>query len=132
MNRISFGILATLFVMMLVPGCSSKPDTGPVAALQEFYGHLNDGDYPEAMQLYDDKSRQVLLDPNTGSKEAFSIWALGETKNGSVDKVRVVKQEAGDKNATLDYEVVYSDGSTAKHTVTLTLESGAWKLSLIS
>jgi hypothetical protein len=99
--------------------------------VEEFYERLNDGDYRRAMALYNAEARQVLDDPDSASTEGFAEWAKLETKNGTVDRVQVMDERADEENATVDFQVVYSDGTRTVHTVKLTLEEGEWKLGLI-
>jgi hypothetical protein len=54
-----------------------------------------------------------------------------ETKNGKVESVRIVQEQAEASSATVEFEVVYRDGTQASRTVTMTLEDGEWKLGLI-
>lgn len=118
--------------LVAASGCASAPDGGPEQAVQGFYTHLNDGNYGAAIGLYSAEALSVLQDPDSASDSAFAAWAKEETKEGSVDRVEVVQQEAtGDDSATVEFRVVYRDGSTAEHTVTVTRESGAWKMGLI-
>jgi len=131
MSRTLHRTLVLPFLGLLLLGCSSSPDDGPAQAVKDFYRHLNNENYRGAMSLYNAEARQVLEDPNTASAEGFAEWARAETKDGEVDEVRVLQEQAEEASATVEYEVVYSDGTRANHTVTLTLEDGGWKLGLI-
>jgi hypothetical protein len=117
---------------LLVVACSSAPEDGPAQAVEQFYGHLNDGDYRRAMALYSAEARAALDDPDSASAEGFADWAKLETKDGKVDRVQVTQEQADEASATVEFSVVYKDGTSASHTVTLTFEDGAWKLGLIS
>jgi hypothetical protein len=131
MSRTLHRTLVPLFIGLLLLGCSSSPDNGPTQAVKDFYRHLNNENYRGAMSLYNAEARQVLEDPNTASAEGFAEWARVETKDGKVDEIRVLQEQADEASATVEYEVVYKDGTRANHTITLTLEDGAWKLGLI-
>jgi hypothetical protein len=131
MSRTLHRTLVLSFLGLLILGCASEPENGPTQAVKDFYRHLNNENYRGAMALYNAEARQVLEDPNTASAEGFAEWARTETKDGDIDEVRVLQEQADEASATVEYEVVYKDGTRAAHTVTLTLEDGAWKLGLI-
>ena len=131
MSRAMHRTFVLLSFVLLLLGCSSSPDNGPAQAVKDFYRHLNNENYRGAMSLYNAEARGVLEDPSTSSAEGFAEWARAETKDGKVDEVRVLQEQADEASATVEYEVVYKDGTRANHTVKLTLEDGAWKLGLI-
>jgi hypothetical protein len=119
---------------LLMSGCaSSEQGAGEAAqAVQDFYEHLNDGDYDAARALYNAEARDVLLDPNTASEDAYSAWAKLETKEGKIDRVEIVgEEEIPEQGTKVQYRVVYSDGSSVERSVPVTLEQGAWKIGLI-
>ena len=132
MSRNLLRTLIPLLLGLLVLGCSSgEQEPGPADAVEAFYEHLNDGDYSQAMALYNTEARKVLEDPDSASAEGFATWAKGETKDGTIDHVEVTDERKADESVTVEYQVRYTDGTRALHTVTLTLEDGAWKLGLI-
>lgn len=113
--------------------CASPPQPpGPEQSVEQFYRHLNDGNYTEAMSLYNAKTLDVLEDPQNTNDGGFAQWAQLETKQGTVDHVRVLNAHVQDTAATVDYEVIYRDGSTKRASVELTQEDGQWKLGLVS
>jgi len=83
------------------------------------------------MTLYDAEAHEFLEDPSTIEDSSFAEWARLETKSGAIDTVRVLAEEISETTANVDFEVVYRDGSTAKHNVRLTREDGQWKLGMI-
>ena len=131
MDRLSYRSLFTILLCALPLACSSAP-TGPEGAIQEFYRHLNEGHYRQAMSLYNSEARGIFEDPETGGDSVFDEWARTETKDGKVDRVQVVQQEASDVHASVEFQIVYTDGTRVSRSVTLTHESGEWKLGLIS
>ncbi len=125
-------LLLALAAGALVGCASSEPVGGAGQAVQEFYRHLNDGQYSVALSLYNAETRGVLEDPNAASDSAFADWAKLETKGGKVDRVDVVQQdETGEATASVQYRVVYSDGSSVERKVSMTFEAGKWKLGWI-
>ena len=131
MDRLSYRTLFTILLCALPLACSSAP-TGPEQAIQEFYRHLNEGDYTQAMSQYNGEARGIFADPEAAGESVFDEWARIETKDGKVDRVQVVQQEASDDHASVEFQIVYTDGTRVSRSVTLTHESGKWKLGLIS
>ena len=132
MKRCIWISLVALALFGGAAGCSSGPDDGPDAVVRQFYDHLNDGAYDRALALYSAEAKAALVDPEAAdSRELFAEWAQIETKEGKVDEVRVIDQSAEESSATIEFEVVYSDGSRASRKVELTRVDGGWKLGLI-
>ena len=131
MNRSSYLALFTILLCALAFACSSAP-SGPEQAVQEFYRHLNEGAYSNAMSLYNDEARRIFENSETAGSSMFGEWARTETKDGKVDRVQVLQQEASDDGASVEFEIVYADGTRVSRSVTLAREDGEWKLGLIS
>ncbi len=131
MDRLSYRALFTILLCALPLACSSAP-TGPEEAIQEFYRYLNDAHYTQAMSLYNSEARGIFEDPETAGESVFDEWARPETKNGRIGRVQVVQQEASDDHASVEFQIVYTDGTRVSRSVTLTHEGGEWKLGLIS
>ena len=112
---------------------SSSSDSGPQATVQEFYRHINGGDYASAMTLYSASALELWDDPSIPADSNFEAWAKVETKKGTVDRVEIVEEMIGEGEATakVSFQVRYADGSAASHTVELVREDGSWKLGLI-
>ncbi len=131
MNRPPCRALFTILLCALPLACSSAP-TGPEQAIQDFYRHLNEGAYSKAMSLYNSEAHAVFEDPETAGSSVFGEWARSETKDGRVDRVQVLQQETSDDRASVEFEIVYADGTRVSRSVALTREGGEWKLGLIS
>ena len=131
MNRPSCRSLLTILLCALALACSSPP-SGPEQTLQEFYGHMNEGAYSRAMSMYSDESRGIFEDPATGGTSVFDEWARSESKDGKIARVEILEQESSGDRVSVEFEIVYADGPRVSRSVTLTRESGEWKLGLIS
>jgi hypothetical protein len=126
--------LPLLLILALIPACSSGPDEaeGAGGAVQRFYGHLNDGDYAAAKDLYNQAALELLNDPDFSTDDSFREWAQGHTKNGTISAVTIVGSEELDSGETrVEFQISYEDGSTTSGEVTATLEDGEWKLGLL-
>ncbi len=131
MDRPSYRSLFTILLCALALACSPAP-SGPEEVVQEFYRYLNEGHYTQAMSLYNREARGIFEDPATVGDSSFDEWARTETKDGKVDSVQVVQHEASDDHASVEFQIVYTDGTRISRSVTLTHASGEWKLGLIS
>jgi hypothetical protein len=132
MRRNSAALLASILVLAVAACSAPSSDGGPEQTLQEFFRQINDGDYASAMTLYSSEALELWEDPAIAGDSSFEDWAKSQTKSGSVDRVTVVDKSEGEKTAKLEFEVVYSDGAKARHTVELVQEDGLWKMGLIS
>jgi len=128
-DRALIVLLALVVGGILGCGPSQEGETeagGPGGAVQSFYRHLNDGDYPEAKVLYTSEARQALDDP-----EMFGSWAEQATRKGTISKIEIINSTVEETSATVEFEIVFDDGSKEPHTVELVDEDGQWKLGLI-
>jgi len=131
MSRTVRGALAVTILVLAIAGCSSPVEEGPTLAVETFYDHLNRSNYQEAMALYNAQAREILDDPEAASASGFAEWARLETKRGEVQEIEVLSEQAEETSATVEYEIVYRDGTRVSRKVSLTLEEGAWRLGLI-
>jgi hypothetical protein len=123
-----------LGIVLLAIACSggSSPDlVGAAGTVQTFYEHLDSGRYDEAIALYDAATKEQLL-PDASSMDGFRQWAEAETHNGGLSDVSVVTQTAGEGTVTIEFELTFDDGQTARRTVTLTESDGAWRMGTVA
>lgn len=128
-NRHVGPVLLLLFSCWL-PSCALFGHS-PGSAVEQFYRHLNAGEYSKAKELYDAESRQLVDGQLMALGGGFSNWADTETRKGTIEKVTIVNSQVRGEGATVDYAIVYKDGSTVSKTVSLTKEGGYWKIGLI-
>ena len=126
-------VLLAVFAVALVGACSQQEsmEEGPGGVVQNFYSHLNEGDYGAAKALYSSDALAVIDDPEFSSPEAFQTWAIDHTRQGTIDSVSIVGTEEDEAQTLVEYQVNYSDGSTVTHEVTVTQEDGVWKMGLL-
>lgn len=124
---------ALILAVGLIAGCSggSSEEEGPGGAVQQFYRHLNDGDYAAAKAMYSAEVLAVLDDPEVSSEEGFRSWARTETKEGSVSAVDILGEEAAEEEVRIEYRVDYRDGTSKTGSVTVTQRDGVWKLGFL-
>jgi hypothetical protein len=135
--------LTVIFCGLLAVACSSAPPSGetevgaakdkskgaPGETVERFFEHLNRGEYTEAMALYDSKTLDVFEDDPDGS--SFATWAAAQSKDGTLDEVKILLEAAAAESANVEFELVYADGSTKRGKTTLTREGEAWKMGLV-
>ncbi len=121
---------------VLVLACSlglacSTADSEATTAVKTFYGHLNDGNYADAMSLYDSATREQIEDPDDAGSSVFSDWAEIETKDGKFDSLEVVEETETDGETVVLFDVHYTDGTSKRAQVSLKQENGEWKLGFL-
>lgn len=111
----------------------SQPGDSPGGTLDQFYRDLNAGDFAGAMAAYSSEALDVWEDPGLTQDTSFADWARSETRGGTVDSVRILdEQRANSADQTdVQFEVLYADGSTARHKVRVVLEDGRWRMGLV-
>jgi len=130
--------MAILLVSLAAVACGGSPpappppeESGPDAATPEgtvqlFFEHLNEGRSAEAMALYTDEAREALEDP-----EVFGSWVAQITHEGTIKDVRIVDTAPQPGHTTVDFEIVYEDGSQVRRTVQVEGGEGQWQMGLI-
>jgi hypothetical protein len=53
------------------------------------------------------------------------------TRKGTISKIEIVDSTVEETSATVEFEIVFDDGSKEPHTVELVDEGGQWRLGLI-
>jgi len=132
MRRLVLTRLAVVLSVALLPHCApGEVEGGPEDTVRTFYRHLNEESYDDAKRLYDDAVLQVLDDPES-PEEGFRAWVQQETKNGIVSKLDISKATVEESAATLEYAILYDDGTRERRSVTLTRHDDRWKLGFIN
>lgn len=120
--------LLILLASALAFSCSSTES--PERKVEEFYEFLNAGDYAKAKEFYSTEARRAVEQdiPN----EEFIDWARNEeTKRGTIENVKIINSIIKGESATVNYALIYKDGSTANRSAILSKEGNIWKLGLI-
>lgn len=132
-SRSAWPLFCLLGFALLLPGCGGGGEEAeePGDVVETFYDHLNQGNYTEAMTLYSSDALQALEggDPD---ETGFADWAREETRDGSLQRIAVVHIEQPGETATVEFEIVYGDGTKQRRSVTLVREDGAWRMNLVS
>ena len=124
--------IPAILLALSLAACSGANDQAeegtPAAAVQEFYRHLDQGQYDSAQAMYSAEARDIVADP-----EMFRSWADQATRQRSIDRVSIVDSTVDESqtSATVDFEIAFEDGSSEAYSVDLVDEGGAWKLGLV-
>ncbi len=122
--------LAIVLACGLGLACSTA-DSEAATAVKTFYTHLNEGDYADAMSLYDSATREQIEDPEDAGSSGFAQWAEIETKDGKFDSLKVVEETETDGETLVLFDVLYTDGTSKRAQVSLKQENGEWKLGFL-
>lgn len=105
--------------------------SSPEGTVEQFYQYLNAGEYSKAKELYNTEARQMVDGELMALRGGFSNWADTETRKGTIEKVKAINSQVRGEGATVDYVIVYKDGTNVSKSVPLTKENGSWKIGLI-
>lgn len=135
-SRASSFLCAVVTVLALVAplGCSpggSVLGGSPETTVKAFYEHLNKAEYSKAKDLYTTEARQLVDGQLMALAGGFAKFAEHETKGGTIQEVKIFSAEARGEGATVQYQVLYRDRSSATKSVSLTKEGGSWKMGVI-
>jgi hypothetical protein len=109
------------------PAEDPAPDAATAeGTVQIFFTHLNDGRSEQALALYTDEARQALEDP-----EVFGSWVKQVTRDGTLRTVRIVSSSPQAGYTTVDFDLVYEDGTEVRRSVQVQGGEGQWKMGLI-
>ena len=132
-------LLLLLLLCAVAIGCGGSEqappppaeDPAPDAATAEgtvqiFFEHLNEGRSEQALALYTDEAHQALEDP-----EVFGSWVKQITRDGTIRTVRIVSSSPQAGYTTVDFDLVYEDGTEVRRSVQVQGGEGQWKMGLI-
>ena len=109
------------------PAAEAPPDAATAeGTVQIFFDHLNQGRGEQALALYTDEARQALEDP-----EVFGGWVSQITREGTIRTVRIVSSSPEAGHTTVDFDIVYEDGTEVRRSVQVQGGDGQWKMGLI-
>lgn len=113
---------------LLAQNADEKPECADAQiALSTYYAALTGGAYGQALRLH---TTAALQDWKVKGSEAFKAWAVKETRQGSLKRVKILDTVEGD-SAFVEFEIQYADGTRAKRRVKLVVEKGCWKVGTI-
>jgi uncharacterized protein (DUF2252 family) len=122
-------LAASMGVMVLSVGCSGtgflSKSPSQVVVASEMAG--NAGKYSEA-RSYIAQGLQQMIDQRGGDAE-LKRHIDEDTKNGTIARVEILKEEIRGEGASVSYRIYYKDGQTRDDNATLIKEKGEWKLS---
>ena len=132
MDKSSRNVLL-LGIALLALACSGGATDdvgGPAGAVKTFYAHLDSGRYDEAVAMYDPVTKEQLL-PDADSMDGVKMWAVTETHESTLNEVNVISETEGEGSVTIEFELSFDDGQTARRTVTLTESDGNWLMGTV-
>ncbi len=122
---------ALLFMCASLISCKgvSPFQKSPGEVVQAFYMAANEGRYSDAKALLSEDLKKTI-DGDLGQLHGGIKGVCDKgTKNGTVTKVDIVKQDIRGEGATVTAAVFFKDGSKESEQISqLILESGSWKI----
>src|ERR1700688_789206 len=136
MRRAASSLPTAIFALALgvLGSCANMFEKSPSAVVQAFLAAANEGRYSDAQEMLSEGGRNVDVNSERGQR-AGGIRGICDqiTKNGSIAKVVIVKEEIRGEGAVVTADVTFKDGSIVKgdqNPIPLIKEKGAWKLTL--
>ena len=123
--------MKTAFLILLlgvtVLAADPLPTKTPTEAAKTYYETLNKGVQADIEKLMSAASlaAERALPPNI--RQARKSGMAAATKNGTVTKVEVLKENIQGTRAWVDVRLHYRDGTSQEFNCGFTIESGAWR-----
>lgn len=119
-------IVLTLLIMLpFWAGCQKSPSDVVIAA----YMAANKGKYSET-EKYLPSSSAIMNSVKEGlvSRAVFNaIWDEA-TRNGTIEKIEILKEEIRGEGAKVSFRIYYKDGKTIDNDEPLIKEKRRWKI----
>lgn len=113
-------VLMCVVALFTISGCGTKTPSQVVVAT---YMAANNGKYSEA---------EEYLSVNVANLAALSGGMKSNcdraTRNGTIQKVEVLKEDIRGEVATVFFKVLFKEGKIKKDSETLVKENGLWKI----
>jgi hypothetical protein len=119
-------ILASLFVIGCVPSQKSPGDV-----VKAYYSTANEGEFSEWEKTISEATRSALK-KHLGQLSGGIKGTCGRiSRNGSITRVEITKEEIQGENATVTANISFKDGSTKSNDkINLIKEKGSWKIAM--
>ncbi len=121
-------------IALATVGCSPGASLfggSPESTVTTFYDQLNKGEYSKAKNLYNADAQQLIDGPLMALAGGFANFAEKATKRGTIRQVKILSSATRGEGATVQYQILYKDGSIATESVSLTKEGGSWKMGTV-
>lgn len=118
----------SLTAVLMTSGCGGS--NSPGGAVKAAYTAANAGQYSEANKYMSSEALSVM----GGTLGAFvgglkGMWDRA-TREGTIDKVEIIKEEVRGEGATVIFRIHYKNGDTEKKSESMIKEDGKWKIAV--
>jgi len=122
-------LFATLVVFLtLLSGCGLGQKS-PSQVVKAFYEAANAARYSEVEQYIASDTLSLVKGTLGAFAGGLKGWCDLETKNGTLTKVDIIREEARGEGATVFARIHFKDGTTKENDKTqLIKEKGEWKI----
>ena|ERR1039457_6684721 len=123
-----------MLITALLAGCghlASPFQKSPGEIVKSFYQAANEGKYSDAEQLLGEDADKAVKGDLGQLAGGFKHVCDLSTKDGTIVRVDIVKEDIRGEGATVVAKITYKDGSTKNDDKTeLIKEKGSWKITL--
>jgi hypothetical protein len=116
-----------LAVSLTAHGADPLPTKKPAECAKTYYEALNKGVQADIEKLRSAASLASERSLSPDIRQARKAGMAAATKNGTVSKVEVLKQNIQGTRAWVDVRLHYKDGTSQQFNCGFTIEGGAWK-----
>jgi hypothetical protein len=115
--------------MLFVSACSLV-NKSPSGVVEAAYMAGNRGEYSEAEKYLSSEALNAIKGGlGTLGGGTKGIWDR-ETRNGTIEKIEITKEEIRGEGATVYFKVYFKDGSSKDTKEPLVKETGQWKITI--
>jgi hypothetical protein len=121
-----------ILVSAVLIACGGSPfQKSPGEVVKAFYLAANEGRYSEAEQMLSEDAQKAIKGDLGQLAGGFKGICDKNTKEGTITKVEVTKEDIRGEGATVVVKISFKDGSTKDEDKnSLIKEKGSWKLTI--
>lgn len=113
------------------PAARQMIGTSPSEAVDAYYNYLNAGQYSKAKELYSEEALRAVNSELAAVSGGFMRWAEKETKNGSIQHIKVLDSSTRGEGGHVQVHLAYRGGENLCRKVSVLKEGVSWKVGLI-
>jgi hypothetical protein len=129
-RRIFAATFALTFVVTAACGKNLNPfEKSPGDTVRSLYTACNDARYSQVEPLFTENLRTLMKTPQSIAAGGVKKWCDRASRNGTIAKIEIVKEEVRGEGAVVTANILYKDGPPLQDDRTdLIKEGGSWRI----
>ncbi len=123
-------LVASLALAVLTTSCGAADDSSPSKTAKAFYDTANRGKYDEAKKYLSSDFLNALSGPLGAMGGGTKSILDKATRNGTIEKVEVIKEEIRGDGAVVHVKLHLKGGKIEQDDTPLIREGGVWKITI--